>query len=118
MEAHESAVVTLGLYFSMFGHVRRPVVERQRDEGWETYKKGFELRFRLRPSDVDMVRALIARAGFRPPNTYTKGARLIQPVYDPQLVTLILRACGQDADPNTQRERSPERRSKYKPEPG
>lgn len=77
MEAHESAVLTLGLYFSLLGHVRRPRADRKRDEGWQHYKKGHELRFRLRPDtgDVELVRALIAHAGFRPPNLYVKGPR-------------------------------------------
>lgn len=96
MEAHESAVLTLGLYFSLLGHVRQPRADRLRDEGWETYKKGWELRFRLRPDtgDVELVRALIARAGFRPPNMYVKGPRVIQPVYDPHLINEVLAACG------------------------
>lgn len=101
MEAHESAVLTLGLYFSLLGHVRRPRADRKRNEGWEKYKKGHELRFRLRADtgDVELVRALIAHAGFRPPNTHRKRARIIQPVYDPHLIREVLVACGRGMPP-------------------
>lgn len=94
MDAREAAVLTLGLYFSLSGHVRKPKPHRVRDEGWETYKKGWEIRFRLRPDDLDFVRSLISRAGYRPGRPYAKRSRVIQPVYGSGATRKVLLASG------------------------
>lgn len=87
-------MLTLGLYFSLCGHVRKPREDRARDEGWETYKKGWEIRFRLHPDEVGFVQSLISHAGYRPGRPYIKRVRLIQPVYGVEAAREILRAAG------------------------
>lgn len=94
MDARESAVLTLGLYFSLYGYVRRPKRERLRDDGWSVYKKGWEVRFRTRREDVDFVRAVISRAGYEPKKPFLKRKRLIQPVYGADAVQEITAAAG------------------------
>ncbi len=95
MDARTSAVLTLGLYFSLYGHVRRPRSDRLRDEGWETYKKGWEIRFRLHPEDLGFVQSLISHAGYRPGRPFPKRSRMIQPVYGVEAVREILQASAQ-----------------------
>lgn len=89
-------MLTLGLYFSLCGHVRKPREDRARAEGWETYKKGWEIRFRVHPDDVGFVQSLISHAGYRPGRPFTKRARLIVPVYGVEAAREILRAAGQE----------------------
>lgn len=95
MDARESALLTLGLYASLLAHARGPIPERQRHDGWEHYKKGWELRFRLRTEDeVEFVRALVSRAGWRPGRAYAKRRGMVLPVYGRAAVAEILAAAG------------------------
>ena len=70
--------------------IRRPDAARLESESYDTYKKGFEVRFAAAsPADLNQLRRLLSGAGLKPGRPYKKANRWIQPVYGRAAVGLF-----------------------------
>lgn len=98
MDAQQSAILTLGLYYSLHGYVRGPIPERLRAEGWR-YHKGWEVRIFVPLGEFEFLRQVIARAGFTVAHPFEKRGRVVQPVYGREAVTAIVCSAGGEAPP-------------------
>ena len=84
---------TLKDYLRANSYARVPDETRQ-EEGWGTYKKGYEVRIVVRTqTELKELRRLLQDAGFKPGKAYRKSARQsaqwVQPVYGKQPVNQL-----------------------------
>lgn len=75
------AELRLGLYFLHRGCIRRPKSERL-DEGYDAYKKGWEVRLVVDSSEeLTDVRRALQTVGLEQGRPYAKSRKWVQPVY-------------------------------------
>lgn len=84
------AAPTLAHYLRANSYARVPDETRQ-EEGWTSYKKGYELRIVVKTQDdLKKVRRLLLDAGIKPGKAYRKAQQWVQPVYGkPAVNTLV-----------------------------
>jgi hypothetical protein len=82
---------TLGEYIRANSYARVPNPERQ-DEGYDEYKKGYELRIVVRTqNDLKTVRRLLLDAGITPGKPFRKARQWVVPVYGRNAVGALLK---------------------------
>lgn len=81
---------TLAEYVRANSYARVPNVERQ-DEGWNAYKKGYELRIVVKTqNDIKTLRRLLLDAGINPGKAFRKARQWVLPVYGKQAVKSLV----------------------------
>lgn len=81
---------TLAEYVRANSYARVPNAERQ-DEGWNAYKKGYELRIVVKTqNDIRKVRRLLLEAGINPGKAFRKARQWVLPVYGKQAVKSLV----------------------------
>lgn len=76
----------LAFYFARNGYLRGQRDDR-RDDGYDVYKKGFEVRLVLHDQgELDEARRWIERAGMKPGKAFQKRSCWIQPIYGREAV--------------------------------
>ncbi|MCC7162539.1 MAG: hypothetical protein IT331_08595 [Anaerolineae bacterium] len=81
---------TLAEYIRANSYARVPNRARQ-DEGWSSYKKGYELRIVVKTrEDVKQVRRLLKDARIKPGKPYRKANQWVMPVYGEQSVNQLV----------------------------
>jgi hypothetical protein len=81
----------LAAFFNRNGYVRRQNERRLKEEGPDRYKKGEEVRLIAQSTDeLELMRGLLERAGFKPGRPFEKGAQYCQPIYGRQAVARFL----------------------------
>jgi hypothetical protein len=77
---------TLAQYVRENSYARLPDEARQ-EEGWSSYKKGYELRIVVKTQqDLRNVRRLLQDASFKPGKAYRKAQQWVVPVYGKEAV--------------------------------
>lgn len=72
---------TLADFIRANSYARVPDETRQ-EEGWGSYKKGYELRIVVKSQeDLKQVRKLLQDASIKPGKAYRKAQQWVQPVY-------------------------------------
>lgn len=90
MATHDSPS-TLADYLRANSYARVPNEERQEEEGWTTYKKGYELRIVVRTQEeLRQVRRLLNEAGISPGKPFRKAQQWVQPVYGREAVNALV----------------------------
>ncbi len=85
------ATATLAEYVRANSYARMPNPDRQ-DEGYEAYKKGYELRIVVRTQDdLRRVRRLLTDAGITPGKAFRKAQQWVVPVYGRSAVNELLK---------------------------
>ena len=78
--------------FRRNGYCRRPNEDRRSSEGYDNYKKGYEVRLLAKnEKDLAKLREALRVAGFRVVNPFQKAKQWVQPVYGQDAVTWFLR---------------------------
>jgi len=89
----------LAWFFERSGKVRLQDAERFKAEGWQIYKKGFEIRLTVR-SDEELaeIRRLLEQTGFKLARPFRHSRhRQIQPIYGKAEVARFLAFLPEDA---------------------
>ncbi len=82
---------TLKDYLRANSYARVPDEDRQ-DEGWSSYKKGYELRIVVKTqTDVKNVKRLLADAKIKPGKPYRKAQQWVLPVYGKESVSQLVK---------------------------
>lgn len=82
---------TLAQYIRANSYARVPNETRQ-DEGWNSYKKGYELRIVVKTqADLKQVRRLLKDASIKPGKPYRKANQWVVPVYGKQPVHQLVK---------------------------
>ena len=82
---------TLAEYLRANSYARVPNEERQEEEGWTWYKKGYELRIVVKTQeDIKRVRRLLNEAGINPGKPFRKSQQWVQPVYGREAVNSLV----------------------------
>lgn len=85
---------TLAEYIQANSYARVPDETRQ-EEGWSTYKKGYELRIVVKTqADLRKLRRLLLDVGVRPGKAFRKSLQWVQPVYGRQAVNSLIALKG------------------------
>jgi hypothetical protein len=88
--ATTAALTSLTDYLRANSYARVPNEDRQ-EEGWSSYKKGYELRIVVRTQDdVRKVRRMLQDAGIHPGKPFRKAQQWVQPVYGRQAVNALV----------------------------
>jgi hypothetical protein len=83
--------LSLADYVRANSYARLPI-ENRREEGWGTYKKGYELRIVVKTQDDSKkLRRLLIDAGIQPGKAYRKAQQWVVPVYGKASVTELLK---------------------------
>jgi len=86
-----TAVASLADYVRANSYARMPNPDRQ-DEGYEAYKKGYELRIVVRTQDDSRkLRRLLNEAGISPGKQFRKANQWVVPVYGRTAVSQLLK---------------------------
>ena len=86
-------------FFARNGYVRGQNRQRVRDEGWDQYKKGHEVRLIAgSKQELALIQDLLEKAGFKPGRPFEKGAQYCQPVYGRRAVVRFLQMVGDESD--------------------
>ena len=81
---------TLTQYLRANSYARVPDETRQ-EEGWSSYKKGYEMRIVVKSQDdLRKVRRLLQDASIKPGKAYRKAQQWVQPVYGKQAVNSLV----------------------------
>lgn len=76
-------------YLRANSYARVPDETRQ-EEGWGSYKKGYELRIVVKSQDdVKKLRKLLQDSHIKPGKAYRKAQQWVQPVYGKQAVNQL-----------------------------
>ena len=68
--------------FLSCGYVREPSAARRAQDGWQRYKKGFEVRFvLLHPGEIVQAQRLLEQVGLQPGASFRTHSRYVLPVY-------------------------------------
>ena len=87
----QAAVQKLAFYFGRNGYLRWQNVERLKREGYNSYKKGDEIRLvALTRNELRTIRHLLSVAGFKPARAFAKGKHFRQPIYGRRNVARFL----------------------------
>ena len=82
MPGKEKPEVKLIDYFNRNGCFRIPDKSKIKEQGTQSYKKGYEIRFVLRDDqELKKVKKLLGKAGFKCGKPYSKVSQMVQPVY-------------------------------------
>ncbi|MCL4458800.1 MAG: hypothetical protein M1136_04290 [Chloroflexi bacterium] len=90
--ASEQPAVQLKQFFQRKGYIRVANKERIEALGRRKYKKGYEVRLMLAPSELAQVRHLLEQVGFKAASPYPKGKQIVQPIYGRAAVEWFLSA--------------------------
>lgn len=83
--------LSLADYVRANSYARVPIADRQ-EEGWGTYKKGYELRIVVKSQDdLKKLRRLLLDAGIQPGKAYRKARQWVVPVYGKVYVSELLK---------------------------
>ncbi len=83
--------LTLAEYVRANSYARVPSTDRQ-DEGWTTYKKGYEMRIVVKTQDdLKKLRRLLVEADIQPGKAFRKAKQWVVPVYGKAQVTELLK---------------------------
>lgn len=78
----DSVTEELAALFRRNGYVRPPIEKRLAGEGYGRFRRGYEFRLTAESrSELQAVRDLLRRAGFKPGRPFVKGRQFRQPVY-------------------------------------
>ncbi len=78
-------------FFQRNGYVRRQDLRRKKDDGWDHYKKGDEVRLVAESEqELKLIRHLLRVVGFKPGRPFAKGLQYRQPIYGRQAVARFL----------------------------
>ena len=81
----------LGRLFRRNGYVRRQSPKRLARDGYLGYKKGDEVRLTAQDQqELEAIRELLRRAGFRPGRPFAKGQQYRLPIYGREAVRRFL----------------------------
>jgi hypothetical protein len=86
-----AVVKELAALFRRNGYVRPPAVKRLANLGYGVFRRGYE--FRLTAADeneLQHIRDLLVRAGFKPGCAFVKGRQFRQPVYGRKMLERFL----------------------------
>jgi len=82
---------TLADYVRTNSYARMPNPERQ-DEGYDSYKKGYELRIVVKSNDdMRKLRRLLNEEGITPGKAFRKAQQWVVPVYGKTAVNSLLK---------------------------
>ncbi len=91
-DSSSEVIGELGRFFRRNGYVRRQNPKRLKRDGYMGYKKGDEVRLTAHDEqELQTIRELLTRAGFRPGRPFVKGRQFRQPVYGREAVRQFLR---------------------------
>lgn len=77
----------LAWFFRRNGYIRRQNARRAKREGWDSYKKGDEIRLvATSKAELARIRRLLRDAGFKLARPFAKGLQYRQPLYGRQTV--------------------------------
>ena len=78
----DSVAEQLAALFRRNGYARPPAKKRLAGHGYGRFRRGYEFRLTAASrSELQRVRDLLRRAGFRPGRPFIKGRQFRQPVY-------------------------------------
>jgi len=81
-EKNKSLKAQLRYYFCCNGCFRAPNIARRKREGCRNYKKGYEIRFVAdNKEELQKIRSLLRKAGFKTGKPYSKRSQIVQPIY-------------------------------------
>jgi len=99
-----AALTKLAWFFRRNGYVRRQNRSRVKNEGFQSYKKGDEIRLVANSSDeLTEIRHLLAQAGIKAGRPFRKSNQFRQPIYGREQIAFFLSAVAE----NKQRQPSP-----------
>lgn len=87
-------------FFRRNGYVRQQNPERLALEGYADYKKGDEVRLTAQDEqELEVIRELLGRAGFRPGRPFEKGRQYRLPIYGREEVRRFLQLVAERSQP-------------------
>jgi len=90
---NRAAAMRLRWYFTRNGYVRLPNYKRRDKMPRQKYKKGYEVRLvACNAQEIREIRSLLKQLGLRPPRTFAKHKKIVQPVYGQAVVEWFLKA--------------------------
>jgi hypothetical protein len=89
--AKETTATTLKDYVRANSYARVPDEERQ-EEGWSSYKKGYEMRIVVKSqAEVRNLKRLLSEEKIKPGKPYRKAQQWVLPVYGKEAVTHLVK---------------------------
>ncbi len=81
----DSVAEQLAEFFRRNGYVRPPAKKRLAGQGSGRFRRGYEFRLTAESrSELQLIRGLLRRAGFKPGRPFVKARQFRQPVYGRQ----------------------------------